>query len=61
MWRYPARGHWASTAPLSRPATIEVATQKTFTDWVACIKALFEWGVLDDSLATKLYELREAP
>lgn len=40
------------------PATVEVATRKTFSDWVVCIKALFEWGVLDDSVATKLYELR---
>ena len=43
----------------SHPATVEVATQKTITDWAACIKALFEWGVLDDPIATKFYELRK--
>lgn len=43
----------------SHPAAVPVKTQKTFTDWVPCIKALFEWGVLDDSVASKLYEMRK--
>jgi hypothetical protein len=43
----------------SHPATVKVATQRTFTDWVVCIEALFEWGVLDDPLATKFNDLRK--
>jgi hypothetical protein len=40
------------------PATKKVATPKTFTDWVACIEALFVWGVVDDAVATKFNKLR---
>lgn len=43
----------------SHPATVEVATQRSFSDWVVCITALFEWGVLDELLATKFYNLRK--
>lgn len=43
----------------SHPATVSVATQRTFTDWVVCIEALFEWGVLDDPIATKFNNLRK--
>lgn len=43
----------------SHPATVKVATQRTLTDWVLCIEALFGWGVLDDLLATKFNNLRK--
>lgn len=43
----------------SHPATVKVATQRTFTDWLLCIEALFNWDVLDDPLATKFNDLRK--
>jgi hypothetical protein len=43
----------------SHSATPRVSTQNTFTDWALCIEALFEWGVVDDSLASKFNELRK--
>jgi hypothetical protein len=43
----------------AHPATVKVATQKTFNDWVVCIEALVEWGVVDDPLATKFNDLRK--
>lgn len=43
----------------SHPATVKVATQRTFNDWVLCIEALFKWGVLDDPLATKFNNHRK--
>jgi hypothetical protein len=43
----------------SHPATVNVATQRTFTNWTSCIEALFEWGVLDDPLAAKFNDLRK--
>ncbi|WP_139770678.1 hypothetical protein [Paenarthrobacter ureafaciens] len=39
--------------------TKSVATHKTFMNWSVCIEALFEWGVLDDPLATKFNNLRK--
>ena len=43
----------------SHPATAKVAKQATFNDWILCIGALFEWGVIADALATKFNELRK--
>lgn len=43
----------------SHPATVKVATHRTFNDWILCIEALFKWGVLDDPLATKFNNLRK--
>lgn len=43
----------------SHPATAKVAKQQTFNDWVQCIEALFQWGVIDDPLATKFNDLRK--
>ena len=44
---------------VSHPATVKVAKQATFNDWILCIEALFEWGVIDDPLATKFNDLRK--
>ncbi|MBB6375952.1 hypothetical protein BKA01_003210 [Pseudonocardia eucalypti] len=44
---------------VGHPATASVATQTTITDWVKCIAALVDWGVLDDDTATVLNELRK--
>ncbi|MGO4253403.1 hypothetical protein AB4Y81_14200 [Paenarthrobacter sp. TAF1] len=43
----------------SHPATADVATQGSFSNWSLCIGALFKWGVLDDPLATQFNDLRK--
>ncbi|WP_439658209.1 hypothetical protein ACSHWB_38325 [Lentzea sp. HUAS TT2] len=41
------------------PATVQVENQATVSDWVKCIVALFEWGVIGDPTATQFNTLRK--